>query len=78
MDEKPFFCDPLNSIRKSYADLMKDVRAVKSIPSVYFSQCYYDIFKIIVAAVCSDSEVTVVPDVSTDMLVGTDAFRDFS
>lgn len=62
MAGKLFFADPLQDIRVTYAQLAHDVDAFTAIPRMYQSSCFYDLFKMLLAAIRCDASLALLDE----------------
>ena len=81
MENKPFYIDSSVGLCKSYADLLRDAAAMRNIPNTYWSVEIYDIFTVLIAAICNDAEIALTQDSSiksVDESVSLHAFTELS
>ena len=57
MNDKLFYIDKSIGLRKTYADLLRDVNLITSIPSVVWYDTYYQLFTMLVAAKISNTDL---------------------
>jgi len=57
MNDKLFYIDKSIGLRKTYADLLRDVNLIQSIPSVVWCDTYYQLFTMLVAAKINSTDL---------------------
>ena len=57
MNDKLFYIDKSIGLRKTYADLLRDVNLIPSIPSVVWYDTYYQLFTMLVAAKINNTDL---------------------
>ncbi len=81
MESKPFYIDSSLGLCKSYADLLRDAAEIREIPCTYGSEKIYEVFTVLLAAICNDVEIVLTSDSSKnsgDHTVSFNAITEFS